>query len=85
MLETIKATRLAFFKDGEQALPERERINTFFKLDRDEVIQLEKIDEWKESPARADHARAYSHLVAQMQAQAAQPTGNASEEQTKGE
>jgi hypothetical protein len=85
MLETIKATRLAFFKDGGEVPPDGERINMFLALDRDEVRQLEKIDEWKESPARADQARAYSRYVAQMQAQAAQPTDNTSEEQENDE
>lgn len=77
MLETIKATRLAFFKDGGRVSPDGVRINTFLALDRDEVRQLERIDEWRQSPARADQARAYSRYIAQMQAQAAQPTDNA--------
>jgi hypothetical protein len=46
MLETIKATRLAFLKGGGPV----ESINTFFGLDRDEVEQLERIEESKIEP-----------------------------------
>lgn len=68
MLETIKATRLKALKGGGPV----ESINTFFGLDRDEVRQLAKHDEWKQTPARADEARAYNQLVAQMKARAEQ-------------
>lgn len=66
MLETIKATRLAFLEGGKPV----ENINTFFGLDRSEVEQLERIEESRQTPARADQARAYSQFVARMQAQA---------------
>lgn len=72
MLETIKATRLMALKGGGPV----ESINTFFELDRDKVQQLEKCDEWKEGPARADEARAYSQFIAQMRANAEQQTDN---------
>ncbi|MHB8596744.1 MAG: hypothetical protein ACYDER_08035 [Ktedonobacteraceae bacterium] len=77
MLETIKATRLALLKGGPV-----ESMNTFFGLDRDEVERAERFEEWKQEPARADQARAYTQLVAQMQqTQAAPPINTASEEQ----
>jgi hypothetical protein len=68
MLETIKVTRLAFLEGGKPV----ESINTFFGLDRSEVEQLERIEESKQTPARADDARAYSQFVAWMQAQTEQ-------------
>lgn len=46
MLETIKATRLAFLKGGGPV----ESINTFFGLDRSEVEQLERFEESKIEP-----------------------------------
>jgi len=76
MLETIKATRLTALKGGGPV----ESINTFFKLDRDEVRQLEKREEWKQEPARADEARAYSQFIAQMRANAEQQTDNTNSE-----
>ncbi len=68
MLETIKATRLKTLTGGGLI----ESINTFFELDRDEVQQLEKHDEWKHTPARDDEARAYNRFLAQMRAKAEQ-------------
>lgn len=68
MLETIKATRLTELKGGGPV----ESINAFFELDRDEVLQLAKHDEWKEGPARADEARAYKQFIDQMRANAEQ-------------
>ena len=78
MLETIKATRLAFLKGGKPV----ESINTFFGLDRDEVEQLERIEESRQAPARADQARAYSHFVARMRAQSEQLANKSTEEQS---
>jgi hypothetical protein len=80
MLETIKATRLTALKGGGPV----ESINTFFELDRDEVRQLEKHDEWKQEPARADEARVYNQFIAHMRANAEQQTDNInSEDQSK--
>jgi hypothetical protein len=75
MLQTIKATRLTALKGGGPVAS----INTFFGLDRDEVQALEKIDEWRQTPARGDQARAYSQFLAQMQANAEQQPGQAPE------
>jgi hypothetical protein len=72
MLDTIKATRLKALKGGGPV----ESINTFFELDKDEVRKLEKHYEWKREPARADEARAYSQIIAQMRANAEQQTDN---------
>jgi hypothetical protein len=80
MLQTIKAVRLTSLKGGGPV----ESINTFFGLDRDEVRQLAKIDEWKQKPMRDDEARAYSQFVAQMQAHAEQQTEKADEEESNG-
>lgn len=77
MLETIKATRLALLKGGEPV----ERTNTFFGLDREEVEQLERIEESRQATARADQARAYSQFVAWMQAQSEQQINKGTEEQ----
>jgi len=76
LLQTIKAVRLTSLKGGGLV----ESINTFFGLDRDEVRQLAKIDEWKREPMRGDQTRAYSQFVAQMQAQAKQRADKADEE-----
>jgi len=78
MLETIKATRLSFLNGGKPV----ESINTFFELDRDEVEQLERIDESRQAPARADQARAYSQFVARMRAQSEQQVNTSTEEQS---
>lgn len=78
MLETVKATRLAFLKGGSPV----ESINTFFGLDRDEVEQLERIEESSQAPARADQARAYSQFVSRMQAQSEQQADKSTEEQS---
>lgn len=74
MLETIKATRLTALNGGGPV----ESINTFYGLDRDEVRRLEKHDQWKQEPARADKARAYNQFIAQMRANAEQQTDNTS-------
>lgn len=66
MLETIRIVRLTALKGGGPI----ESINTFFELDKDKVLELEKRDELKYGPARADEARAYSQIIAQMQANA---------------
>src|SRR6266567_9529359 len=78
MLETIRATRLAFLKGGSPV----ESINTFFGLDRDEVEQLARIEESRQAPARADQARAYSQFVARMRAQSEQLANKSTEEQS---
>jgi hypothetical protein len=78
MLETIKATRLTALKGGGPV----ESINTFFGLDKDEVRQLEKNDEWKQEPARADEAQVYKQFIAQMRANAEQQTDNTNSENT---
>ncbi len=79
MLETIKATRLAFLqRDGKPV----ERINLFFGLDRDEVEQLERFEESKLAPVRADEARAYSQFFAQTQFQDEQQINKDTEEQS---
>jgi hypothetical protein len=72
MLETIKATRLTSLRGGGPV----ESTNTFFGLDRDEVLQLEKHDEWKQAPARADEARVYNQWIAQMRATTDQQIDN---------
>jgi hypothetical protein len=66
MLETIKATRLARLR-GDDVVPS---INTFFGLDRQEVLARATHDEWTHGPMRADEARAYEQFVAQMRANA---------------
>ncbi len=78
MLETIRATRLAFLEGGEPV----ESLNTFFGLDRDEVEQLARIEESRQAPARADQARAYSQFVARMRAQSEQLANKSTEEQS---
>lgn len=80
MLQTIKAVRLTSLKGGGPV----ESINTFFGLDRDEVRQLAKIDEWKRKPMRDDEARAYSQFFTQMQAHAEQQTEKADKEESNG-
>src|SRR6266700_2479596 len=72
MLETIKATRLTALKGGGPV----ESINTFFGLDRDEVRQLEKHDEWKQEPARADEALVHNQFIANMRANAERQTND---------
>lgn len=64
MLETLKTTRLAALTDGGPV----ERINTFFWLDRDQVRQLAKHEEWSTAPMRADEAEAYEQFIAHMRA-----------------
>src|SRR6266700_933010 len=78
MLETIKATRLAFLKGGEPV----ESINTFFGLDRDEVRQLEKHDEWKQEPARADEALVHNQFISNMRDNAERQTNYTTSENT---
>src|SRR6266700_3336363 len=78
MLETIRATRLAFLEGGEPV----ESLNTFFGLDRDEVEQLARIEESRQAPARADQARAYSQFVARIRAQSEQLANKSTEEQS---
>lgn len=78
MLETIKATRLTALKGGGPV----ESINTFFGLDRDEVRQLEKHDEWKQEPARADEALAHNQFIANMRANAERQTNDTNSENT---
>jgi len=78
MLETIKATRLTALKGGGPV----ESINTFFGLDRDEVRQLEKHDEWKQEPARADEALVHNQFIANMRANAERQTNDTNSENT---
>src|SRR5450755_4086496 len=70
MLETIKATRLAQLGYGRSL----ESINIFLSLNRDEVQQLERHDEYKQVPTRADEAWAYSKLFDQIRANVKQQT-----------
>src|SRR5260221_339529 len=66
MLEIVKATRLARLR-GDDMVPS---INTFFGLDRDEVLAYATNDEWTHGPMRADVARAYEQHINHMRANA---------------
>lgn len=58
MLETIKKTRLFRLRGGSEPVS----INTFFRLDRDEVVRLSVRTEWSNTPASDEEGRRYEAL-----------------------